>query len=309
VRRAGSGDLFEPLPSEAAQMGLPAGEGLQARWDSAAYAPGEYEFWAVGYDRAGNATTTTRRSDGTRMVLPNPLKTPTALRAGFAVRARRGPRCRRHSCRVEATSEPSRMRARRLVAFGRGARFSGRLVAGVGAPLAERVVRIVERFAAGSGLPARLSTVRTDVGGRFSIRLPPGPSREVTAAFAGTAALTRAVSQPAQLGVRSAVRLRASSGVATVGGKPIVFSGGLATSAGAGSPGKRSVQLQFRLPGMPWSEFRTVQADRRGHFSYAYVFRDDDSRGARFQFRAYVPAQRDWPYEPAGSRPVIVRGR
>jgi hypothetical protein len=68
------------------------------------------------------------------------------------------------------------------------------------------------------------------------------------------------------------------------------------------------VQLQFRLPGLPWSEFRTIQTDRRGRFRYAYRFSDDDSRGARFQFRAYAPAQENWPYEPSGSRPVLVRG-
>ena len=60
--------------------------------------------------------------------------------------------------------------------------------------------------------------------------------------------------------------------------------------------------MQFRLAGMPWSEFRTVRTDRHGRFRYAYRFSDDDSRGVRFQFRAYAPAQAGWPYEPAGSR-------
>jgi len=73
--------------------------------------------------------------------------------------------------------------------------------------------------------------------------------------------------------------------------------------------GGKSVQLQFHLPGLPWTEFRTVQTNRRGRFRYAYRFSDDDSRGASFQFRAFAPAQSDWPYEPAGSRPVTVRGR
>jgi hypothetical protein len=69
------------------------------------------------------------------------------------------------------------------------------------------------------------------------------------------------------------------------------------------------VQLQFRLDDLAWSEFRTVQTDRRGRFRYAYRFSDDDSRGARFKFRAYAPAQESWPYEPGGSQPLIVRGR
>ena len=68
------------------------------------------------------------------------------------------------------------------------------------------------------------------------------------------------------------------------------------------------MQLQFRATGLPWSEFRTVRTDRRGRFRYAYRFSDDDSRGVRFRFRAFVPKQSDWPYEPGGSRPVAVLG-
>jgi hypothetical protein len=51
-----------------------------------------------------------------------------------------------------------------------------------------------------------------------------------------------------------------------------------------------------------------VRADSSGRFRYAYRFSDDDSRGVRFLFCGYVPAQGDWPYEPGGSRPVAVRG-
>ena len=71
----------------------------------------------------------------------------------------------------------------------------------------------------------------------------------------------------------------------------------------------RPIQLQFRLPGDPWTEFRTVQTDAQGNFRYPYAFTDDDSRGIRFLFRAYAPPQPGWPYEPAVSRPVAVTGR
>jgi hypothetical protein len=101
------------------------------------------------------------------------------------------------------------------------------------------------------------------------------------------------------------VRLRASAGSAKVGGAPLIFAGKVVVPPAGG----KSVELQFRLPGQDWTEFRTVQTDTGGHFRYAYRFSDDDSRGVRFQFRAYAPAQDDWPYEPGGSRPVIVLGR
>ena len=56
---------------------------LTARWDSDAFPAGDYEFRATGYDLAGNVTAADRRSTGARMVLPNPLKRPTAIEAGF----------------------------------------------------------------------------------------------------------------------------------------------------------------------------------------------------------------------------------
>jgi hypothetical protein len=277
VRPAGSEGRFEPLPAEA------AGGELRARWDSDSWPPGAYEFQATGYDAAGNAATTSRRADGAAMVLSSPLKVPTAL-AGDRGWARPLP-------------------------YGRGVAFGGRLVGGSGTPLPGMPVRIVERFGSGASATERVSTAWTDGDGSFSAALPAGPSREVLAVFAGTPTLSRAASRPLQLRIRGGVRLRVSSRLATVGGRPVVFSGRVGAAGCSIPPGGKAVELQFRLPGLGWSEFRTVQTDARGRFRYAYRFSDDDSRGVRFQFRAYAPAQGDWPYEPGGSRPVAVRGR
>ncbi len=281
IRRSGSGDSFEPLPPAP-----PADGELRARWDSDAYPAGEYEFQATGYDAAGNAATTTRRGNGAPMVLSNPLKAATALVARLS-------------------GQPSR----RIVPYGRGIRLSGRLTTGIRSPLGAMPVRIVERFAAGPGPAVRVSTVKTEPGGNYAIRLDPGPSREIAAIFPGSPTLSRSASDSLRLGVRGAVRLQTSSGVADVGGAPLVFRGRVEAPPGAIPPGGKAVQLQFRLPGLPWAEFRTIQTSGSGRFHYAYRFSDDDSRGVRFQFRAYAPAQDGWPYEPGGSRPVLVRGR
>jgi hypothetical protein len=282
VRRTGSDDRFMPLPPA---HGPRRGE-LRADWDSDSHSEGSYEFRAVGFDLAGNWTATTRRTNGRAMRLSNPLKAATVLRAGLG---RQG-------------------RARRAVRYGGGSLFEGRLATGAGTPLNGLPVRIVERSPVGAGV-ARTSTVRTSDGGAFAIRLGPGPSREIIALFGGTATLSRSASAPSSLAVRSAISLRASSPVARVGGPPIAFSGRVGAATGTIPSHGKSVQLQFRLPGLQWSEFRTIQTDRRGRFRYAYEFSDDDSRGARFQFRAYAPAQAGWPYEPWGSRPIGVRGR
>jgi hypothetical protein len=280
IRPAGSGDRFEPLP-----LATPGDEELGARWDSDTYPAGTYELRAIGYDAAGNAAVTTRRENGAPMTLSNPLKAATVLSAGF---------------RGEGLT--------RAVPYGRGILYGGRLTTGINTPLVGMPVQIVERFADGVQPAARVSTVRTGSGGAFSIRSAPGPSRTIAVAFDGSPTLARSTGRTLRLQVRSRVRLRASSAVARVGGAPLVFRGRVAAAAGAIPPAGKSVQLQFRLPGQPWTEFRTVQTDRRGRFRYAYRFSDDDSRGVRFQFRAYAPAQDGWPYEPAGSRPIFVRG-
>jgi hypothetical protein len=282
LRSVRSSERFERLPAA-----IPNGGELRARWNSDAYPDGEYEFRAVGYDRAGNAMATSQRADGAPMVLVNPLKTRMTVDAGLGSR-----------------------RAQELaIPYGRGILFGGRLLEGTGTPGSTMPVRIVERFAPGADPTTRISTVTTDRRGAFAIRLDPGPSREVTAVFDGTATLTRASSSFAHLGIRGAVRLRVSAVMARVGGRPVVFAGRVDAAPGTIPAGGKSVQLEFRAPGLPWSEFRTIQTDHRGRFRYAYRFSDDDSRGVRFQFRAFAPAQDGWPYEPAGSRPVAVRGR
>jgi hypothetical protein len=281
VRLAGSGDRFEPLPAAS-----PGDGELRARWNSDAYPAGEYEFRAVGYDAAGNAGDTTHRKNGAPMVLSNPLKATTQLVDGFPGHG-----------------------LSRTVPYGRGVLFRGRLSTGRSSPLSGMPVRIVERFAGGGDPEVRVSTVRTGPGGTFSFHATPGPSRTIEMAFDGSPTLARSAGRTLDLRVRGRVRLGASAGVARVGGPPLIFRGRVVAAPGTIPATGESVEMQFRAPGVPWTEFRTIQTDRHGHFRYAYSFSDDDSRGVRFQFRAYTPAQDGWPYEPAGSRPVIVRGR
>jgi hypothetical protein len=275
VRRLGSGDRFAPLPTDT------IGDSLAAHWNSAIYPPGEYEFQVTVYDRAGNQATSSLRADGTPMRLRGPLKLPV---------------------RIVGASH------RRTLRYGRGTWFGGRLVAARRTPLAGMPVRVSERFAAGSVPSERVSTVRTGADGRFGLHLPPGPSRGVSAEVAPTATTYGARSGELVLDVRSHVVFHVSAPTARVGGRPVVFRGRVAAGGVAMPAEGKTVQLQFRLPGLPWREFRGVRSDRQGRFHYAYRFSDDDSRGVRFQFRAYAPAQTGWPFEPAGSLPVSVLG-
>jgi hypothetical protein len=151
--------------------------------------------------------------------------------------------------------------------------------------------------------------VLTASDGSFAVRLLPGPSRRIEAGFPGSRVLTRASGGEVRMDVLAGVRMRTSSASARIGGAPIVFSGRVSELGAPIAAGGRPVELQFKLSGGEWAEFRTVQTDRHGRFRYPYAFSDDDSHGVRFQFRAYAPAQAGWPYEPAASRPVVVTGR
>jgi hypothetical protein len=275
IRRLGAGERFVALPTQLVDGAL------RARWDSSAYPAGEYEFRATAYDAAGNAAISLQRAGGGAMRLHGPLKVPVKLVVDDKERA---------------------------VRYGRGTWFGGRALAARRTPLAGAAIHVIERFAPGSAPRERLSTVRTGESGNFGIRLAPGPSREVIATLAPTVTTRGASSRPASLTVHSHVALRASAAAARVGGPPLVFRGRVASQGAAMPADGKVVQLQFRLPGLPWSEFRSVRTDRDGRFRYAYRFSDDDSRGVRFQFRAYAPAQAGWPFEPAGSLPVAVLG-
>ncbi|MFL5872408.1 MAG: hypothetical protein ACJ75T_02900 [Solirubrobacterales bacterium] len=269
IRPAGTRARYEQLPTRN------AGDRLVAHWDSDSYPPGKYELIATGFDVTGNSAAGTDRAHGARMVLVNPLKAQVELTAGLS-----------------------------------GKLLTGGLRRFGGGPLASRDVVVTESFAAGSEPRQRTTVVGTDRQGAFALRLRPGPSRDIVARFAGTPVLSRAASRSSHFDAATKIRLRTSSSSARVGGGPVVFSGkiahrGIVAGAAAGLP----VELQFRFGRSPWSEFRTVEANARGRFRYRYRFSDDDSRGVRFQFRAYVKGREGWPYGPGTSRPVSVTGR
>ena len=308
VRPADSQQRFQPVPTTVSGSGR-----LIARWDSDSFPAGDYEFRATGYDAAGNSSDSSRRSNGTRMVLSDPLKMPTTLQAGFGGRRLVWQRCARAAgrrrCRRQVTESFAGRPATRSVPFGHGVRFGGRLTSIAGAPLGGLPVQVIESFDTGAVSGPRTTTVETAADGTFATHLAPGPSRHVEAVFAGNRVLSRIAAGEVRLDVLAGVRLHASTASVKVGGAPLEFSGRVSGLDTALPSSGRPVELQFRLPGAPWAEFRTVQTDARGRFHYSYAFSDDDSRGVRFQFRAYAPSGGDWPYEPAASRPVAVTGR
>jgi hypothetical protein len=305
VRPAGTTGNFEPQPT-AVTRGR-----LVARWDSDDFPHGSYEFRATGYDAAGNSATN-RDGDGPALVLQNPVKREARVAFGFGGAALVYPRCARadghRRCRSATVRSFAKRPPNRTVPCCHGAVVGGRLVDAAGAPLAGQAVEVVETFAPGASSRTRGTPLTTDATGYFHARLAPGPSRVVEARFAGTRHLTRAAGRSLRLRVRAAVRMKASTSRVLVGGAPVIFKGRIVHPEAPIPARGLPVELEFRLPGMPWTEFRTVQSDAAGRFAYPYSFNDDDSAGVRFLFRAFVPATGGWPFVPATSRPLPVTG-
>jgi hypothetical protein len=306
LRRVGSSGPFRPLPTE-------VGRGrLVARWNSDDYPHGAYEFRAVGFDTAGNSAATTAAPDGGPFVLEDPVKREAHLAIGFGGRQLVYQRCARadgaRRCRRTVVRSYARRPVTRAVPCCHAAVVGGRLLDATGAPLPGQAIDVVETFAHGARHATRRTAATTDADGEFRARLAPGPSRAVSVEFTGTHLLTRAAGRSLRLRVRAGVHLRVSTTRVRVGGAPVVFKGRVvhpeAQIPATGLP----VELEFRLPGMAWSEFRTLQTDSSGHFAYPYAFSDDDSAGVRFLFRAFVPATGNWPFAPATSRPLAVTG-
>jgi hypothetical protein len=305
LRRVGSSGSFEPLPTDV-ERGR-----LVARWDSDDFPRGAYEFRAVGLDAAGNSASNLA-DGGAPLVLHNPVKREAQVAFGFGTTALVFPRCARSDgsrrCHRAVVHSFARRPAARAIPCCHGAVVGGRLIDAAGTPLPGQTVDVVERFTAGARHPDRHTAVTTDADGDFRTSLAPGPSREVSAEFAGTRHLTRAGGRLLRLRIRAGVHLRVSTGRVQVGGAPVVFRGRIAHPEARIPASGLPVELEFRLPGMPWTEFRTVQSDGAGRFHYPYSFSDDDSAGARFLFRAFVPATGGWPFAPATSRPLAVTG-
>jgi hypothetical protein len=266
------------------------GNRLVARIDDAAFHSGTYRLRATAHDRANNQNSTDRRLDGALMTVTLPLRTPTYVRAGLLTDrriGRRGPR---------TVLEP---RAR--VRFGKRIRLAGLVSARNGKALADVNVQVLARTA--TSAERVVATVRTNATGHFVY----------TARAHGTTIL-RVVYQGSDTTLPSqrqvAVLVPASSTIAAHpprlrNGQAVTFAGRV-RSVPVPSTGKL-VELQVVLSGR-WQTFRTVRTDAVGRWRLRYRFRRSCGT-LRYRFRARLPAEAGYPFEPGHTRPLGVQVR
>jgi hypothetical protein len=278
------GSLWQPLRTQV------VGGELQARVDSASVPAGDYEFMAEATDMAGNETSTTLRADGQPMVLTFPLRSAPELIADL---------------------KPGSAK-RQTVPYGRSSTVAGRLQNAAGDALTNREITVVEYFGEGALIDRRVRSVETDRQGHWASRLPPGPSRAVTAYFDGDLRYLGAETEAGSLLVRSRASFRTSKRRVPEGER-VVFKGKVG-HVGARIPvGGKLIELQVREGAGRWNTVREAFYTKpSGRYRLAYRFGRFYLSDAVFRFRTKVAREQGWPYKApvrSRSRQVTVLAR
>jgi hypothetical protein len=291
------GKEWEELPAKFQPVDASSAE-LSARLPSD-LPPGIYLFRADAKDGADNVASTTRRADGTEMMVRK-----IGPAAGVAA-----------AKRVEVPRTKTRIFARLgwgeqagtelTVPFKATAILGGRLVDADGTGLAGRTLRVVSRPSRGALHRARVDNVRTGEHGGFMLRLPPGTSRRISVAFGGEARLEPAARRPLTLRVRGGVELRASPRALHTG--EAVHFRGRVRSFGAPLPrrGKLVAIQYFEQAARRWRPVLVTRSDHSGRFRVSYRFRYISGR-ASIRLRAVALAEDRWPYAPGASPSVTI---
>jgi hypothetical protein len=275
------------------------GRRLSARLDDLALPDGSYEVRATVADNAGNQRTSDRREDGSKMELTLPMRLASRLTVDGAVRKQK-------RCRSRSRRRARRCRGRRLLATprlrGAGKTVRGRVETADGRPIALAAIAVSEEPRAGSAA-RRLETLQSDTRGRFSLRVPRGPSRTIRFHYGGTPLIKPATEEIAVLvPARTTIAVNKRY---VPNGRSVRFSGRL---TGAPIPeGGKLIDLQafFRRR---WRTFATPRSDSAGRWWFIYRF--EATRGlVRYRFRARIRREAAYPYELGRSRVVTVTVR
>lgn len=298
MRRLGTEEWSE-LPTKLERGDDPSRAALLARVPDD-LPPGTYVFRASAVDGAGNEATSARRADGAEMAVrkvaePNRAATSPGSRPARA-RTRIFARLRRGTRRAQNLTVP----------FGAPATLSGRLVDAEGAGLAGRRLRIVARPSRGALAKRRILTARTGRHGGFTLRIPIGPSRRLTVAFAGDSGSEPARRAPLILRSRAGIELHGGPTALATGGRLLLW--GRVRSRGAAIPrrGKLVAIQYYETAARRWRPVLVTRSDHSGRFRASYRFRYVTGV-ASIRLRAVALAEERWPYVPGASEPVTVR--
>jgi hypothetical protein len=261
---------------------------LRARINSMADPPGRYEFMARTTDIAGNATHTSLRANGQPMILTFPLRAGVQLSGHLEGGVRRA-----------------------TIGYGQTSNVSGYLRDASGEPLGNEAVTVTEYFGEGALIDKRVRRVQTNDQGRWRERLPSGPSRKVTASYAGSRRYLPDATEAGTLRVRTKATFHLSRRHVLEGHR-VAFKGRVGHLAARIPTGGKLVELQVK-DGSSWQTVRHPFYTRpNGKYGLHYRFARFYVQNVRYRFRLRVLRERGWPYKtPASSRVrrLVVKAR
>jgi hypothetical protein len=294
ISRAGT-DTWQGLPTDHDATHL------TTRIDDTALPPGDYVLRATAHDQAGNESSTNQRVDGQPMAVTLPLRITSAMQAGVAIEKTVHRTIRRHGKRHRVRRHVTAVEPRARVAFGKTLQVSGQLANRDGQGIAGAEVRV---FSSSSTTPQQLVAVlQTDGNGRYAYTATATTSRTLHFAFAGSP-LILPVASDVQLLVPAVSTLHASR-TRVLNGQAVTFSGHTRTLPVP--TGGKLIQLEVWLS-KRWQTFRTVRTNAAGRWAIRYRFKRT-AGVQRFRFRAELPGEAGYPYEPGRSKSVHVRVR
>ena len=183
------------------------------------------------------------------------------------------------------------------------ATVTGALTDAGGQPVRGAEVCVATRVKATDGPPERVvATPTTDADGRFQVRLPAGPSREVRVAHWRGA--HEVAERFLELRSKAVPRLALNPTRGLSNGDSLRFDVRIPGPANS----QRRVAIQARGTGK-WIRIQGGRTDRGGRWSGRYRFTNTTAT-RRYAFRAVIRRQPGYPYEPGKSktRKVTVTG-
>jgi hypothetical protein len=269
---------------------------------------GVYFFRATATDVAGNSGSAQLRVAGSAAAVRHQAADGHGEKGASSSG---GPARRRRPTHLEArlvangrADGPRTAGSGLTVDYGTPVAVRGRLTDARGRGIVRRRVAIVVRPAAGIGTPAR-HRVRTDPGGRFALRLPPGTSRRIVVAFHGGGGLSPARPRPLALRVRAGITLAAVPTELDTGDS-VHLRGRVHLGPAHVSGRGKLVAIQYlERATKRWRPALVVRTDAEGRFDTSYRFRYVTGV-ARIRLRATAPAEGGWPFARGSSAPVTV---
>jgi hypothetical protein len=209
--------------------------------------------------------------------------------------------------RLSATSAKVGRRFRKVrsgrvkVPFGRVATLRGRLTLSAGQSFAGQTIVATAAVRRRGARVKPAGSAVTDRRGRFSLRVPAGPSRTYRLAFNGAGGAL-GVARGVSVRVPASSTIHASRTRLSGPGR-VRFSGRL-RNRGQRIPGRGLVLvLQGREQGR-WRTFEDARTNRKGRWHVSYSF---SGRPGRYPIRVRIRRQSSYPFELGYSRALTVR--